>query len=313
MDDFVSVTARDYQDCLTRTPQVIETSRGPVEYAVHGQGPVLLSVHGSFGGHDQGLALAECFRKNGFTVVAVSRPGYLGTPLGRGTTPEAQADVLAALVEALDLGPVAVAGASAGGPPSYALALRHPELVTALVEIDSVSMRYARGEEMSRVEKVFFLSKPGLWFADWCMRRFPRSTIRGFLKSASTLTGNALEERAGHVVSDPDRLAFIQLMTGTMSHDWGRRKQGVLNDLAFLAGLDPMPVAGVRCPALVVHGDADGDVPFEHGRYAAQTMPDAELLTVPGGSHFGFWMSDAAQEVQARAVAWLKETLSRQK
>jgi len=36
-------------------------------------------------------------------VIAVSRPGYLGTPLADGETPEAQADLYAALLDTLGI------------------------------------------------------------------------------------------------------------------------------------------------------------------------------------------------------------------
>ena len=35
--------------------QIIQTSRGPIEYATAGEGPVVLGVHGSPGGFDQTL------------------------------------------------------------------------------------------------------------------------------------------------------------------------------------------------------------------------------------------------------------------
>jgi pimeloyl-ACP methyl ester carboxylesterase len=63
---------------------IMQTRCGPIEYAVLGEGPPLLSVHGAGGGFDQGLDLAESLARSGFRVIAVSRFGYLRTPLWRG-------------------------------------------------------------------------------------------------------------------------------------------------------------------------------------------------------------------------------------
>ena len=39
--------------------QVIETDCGPIEYAMFGEGHLVLVVHGIFGGFDQGLVIAR--------------------------------------------------------------------------------------------------------------------------------------------------------------------------------------------------------------------------------------------------------------
>jgi hypothetical protein len=51
------------------------------------------------GGCDQGLILARTIGETGYRFVALSRPGYLGTPLTAGRTPEEQADLYADLVD----------------------------------------------------------------------------------------------------------------------------------------------------------------------------------------------------------------------
>ncbi len=307
MGAYKKILAEDYQACLENPSRIIQTRMGPVEYAIRGEGPAVLSVHGGPGGYDQGLAVAECFRKNGFKVIAPSRPGYLGTPLGKATSPDGQAEILAALVEALGLETVLVVGASAGGPPSYALAQNHPEMVAALLEIDSVSLKYTKGNELSKTEEAMYLSKPGLWFMDWLMRHFPKTMVREFLKTESTLAGRDLAERTEHVVSTPNKLGFVQVMTKTMSDRWEERKLGVENDLNCLGGLDKMVLDKIVCPVLIFHGDADNDVPFFHAEYAKEAITGAELYTIRKGSHIGFWIADMAEEAQAYAVEWFRE------
>ena len=90
-------------------------------------------MHGAGGGFDQGLEFAQPLVQNGFCVVAMSRFGYLRTPLPTDASAAAQADAHACLLDALDIRRAAVVGASAGAPSSMQLALRHPDRTAALV------------------------------------------------------------------------------------------------------------------------------------------------------------------------------------
>ena len=112
---------------------LINTRCGPIEYQEAGTGTPLLMVHGSGGGHDQGMAFAGKLTKRGIRVIAVSRFGYLRTPMPENHAPEAQADAHVCLLDALGIATVAVLGGSAGGPSALQMAIRHPTRVSALV------------------------------------------------------------------------------------------------------------------------------------------------------------------------------------
>lgn len=307
MRSFVPVTAEDCKECIKHPSKVIETAVGPMEYSEKGEGPVLLSVHGGPGGYDQGLAISECFRLNGFRVIAPSRPGYLGTPLSSGQSLVGQADALAALLDALGLDRVAVLGASAGGPPTYLLAQNHPDRVAALVQLDSVCMRYTKADEISKAEQVLFLSKAGVWFIDFLMSHFPATMVKSFLQTESTLDRHEIHERVKHVVSDPAKLAMVEVLSHTMTVQYDQRKAGVENDLEIMRGIDRLPLDKIACPALIMHGDSDNDVPPAQAEYAAGAIAGAELHWIEKGSHMGFWLADCAEDVQKYAVEWLRE------
>ena len=61
--------------------RVVPTARGPIEVAEAGDGPLVLVVHGTGGGFDQGLNLARGLVGEGFRRIAVSRFSYLRTPM----------------------------------------------------------------------------------------------------------------------------------------------------------------------------------------------------------------------------------------
>ncbi|HEX8273108.1 MAG TPA: alpha/beta fold hydrolase [Longimicrobiaceae bacterium] len=72
---------------------------------------------------------------------------------------------------------------------------------------------------------------------------------------------------------------------------------------ALLRATDLRRGAGrVRVPVLLVYGGRDGIAPAAHGAELARLLPDAELVTVPGATHFSTASSPLATE---RAAAWL--------
>ena len=83
--------------------EIANTSAGEIEYVLKGEGPVVLFLHGGPGGYDQGLLESKTFNDGGFSVLSISRPGYLRTPLITGVTFEEQADAIEALLESLGI------------------------------------------------------------------------------------------------------------------------------------------------------------------------------------------------------------------
>ena len=83
--------------------QVLATRCGAIELQQAGEGQPLLMIHGSGGGHDQGMAFARALTQHGLHVIAVSRFGYLRTPRPADASPEAQADAHVCLLDALGI------------------------------------------------------------------------------------------------------------------------------------------------------------------------------------------------------------------
>ena len=118
-------------------PTIVKTRCGDIEYAEFGSGPAVLCLHGAMGGYDQSLTLARTVCAPAFRFLAVSRPGYLGTPLSSGKTAEEQADLCAALLDELKIEHVAAIAVSGGGPCALQFALRHPERCRGLVLVST--------------------------------------------------------------------------------------------------------------------------------------------------------------------------------
>lgn len=86
--------------------QIARTSRGVIEYALCGEGPTVILCHGTGGGYDRGLVLSRLL--HGLQGIAVSRAGYLHTPLETGSAPAELADAYAALLDWLHIEKAAI-------------------------------------------------------------------------------------------------------------------------------------------------------------------------------------------------------------
>ena len=78
---------------------LVATACGPIEYQEAGLGVPLLAVHGSGGGFDQGMAFAAPLAHRGIRVIAMSRFGYLRTPMPTDASAQAQADAHVCLLD----------------------------------------------------------------------------------------------------------------------------------------------------------------------------------------------------------------------
>ncbi len=138
---FTIRTVRQVRSALPPTGRFIEVPGARLHVVEHGRGPALLLVHGLAGNlchYSYGVfdALATQYR-----VVAVDRPGsgYSVRSTGASAALGAQADVMAALIDKLQLGRAVVVGHSLGGAVALALAQRHPQRVAALALVAPLS------------------------------------------------------------------------------------------------------------------------------------------------------------------------------
>lgn len=281
------------------SPCRVETSLGPVEYAAYGDGPPLLCLHGAMGGHDQSAILGRLLAPEGWRVLVMSRPGYLGTPLGGRETPEAQADLCASLLEYLDVGPTVVMAVSGGGPCALHLALRHPRLTRGLVLVSTCSGRIT--------ERL-----PLAWHILRLAARFPRlgSLMRPKAASPEQAVKRGFRDPASRraVMNAPEALVLFAELSAQTRSLLGERLAGTVNDVAVTRSRD-YPLEDVAVPTLVVHGTADPHVPFAaHGKQLAERIPGACLAALDGGGHAAiFSHSGEARQAVATFLAGLPE------
>lgn len=286
-----SITALPVQARLDAVrPRTVDLPAGRLEYADVGEGEVVLALHGALGGWDQALLLAMAGLSNwpSRRILAPSRPGYLGTPLETAVTPEAQADILAALIDRLGIDTVDVIAVSGGGPAAIQFAVRHPGRCRALILVSCCTGTLAVPPEYrGRFDRMVRMARhaPVRWLMTAIGRFAPGPAIR------QSIGDDALCRRT---LADPQAGPLIRALQRSTMSRLDRRMPGLVNDTANCAAIDRQPIDRVAAPVLVIHGTSDRVVPFSHAREVRDRLERVELLALPGGEHVALFTHLAA-------------------
>jgi pimeloyl-ACP methyl ester carboxylesterase len=239
--------------------EVVRANGLEVTYRRAGEGPPLVLAHGAVSDsrfwRPQLAGLSD-----DFTVVAWDEPGAgRSADVPDGFSLADYADCLAALIEALGLGPAHVGGLSWGGSVVQELYRRHPGLVTTLILADTYAgWRGSLSEEelSARVEhaRQALAASP---------ERFD-PTLPGLFSS------------------DPpdDAVALLAEMAADV------RPAAMRTQLSAMAEADLRDLLPrIAVPTLLVWGELDGRSPLSIARQFEQAIADATLVVIPGAGH----------------------------
>jgi pimeloyl-ACP methyl ester carboxylesterase len=279
------------------TGEIVSTACGPIEYGVAGDGPPVLFVHGAGGGYDQGLSFGQALAEAGFKVIAMSRFGYLRTPLPDDASEGAQADAHACLLDALGIARTAVVGGSAGAPSSLQFALRHPHRTDALVLlVPAAYTPRAEGEPAMpapRGTRLAFETALESDFLFWAAIRIaPRLLIGAILATPPELVEHASGDERARVDSILEQILPVSV-----------RRLGLLNDAAITSTLSRYELERIATPTLVLSVEDDLFGTYAAGRYTADHIPGARFVGYPTGGHV--WVGHQ-REIAAEIVAFLR-------
>ncbi|MEQ9006089.1 MAG: alpha/beta hydrolase, partial [Pseudomonadales bacterium] len=256
-----------------------------------------LAVHGAGGGFDQVLGALEPLTGSGLRVIAMSRFGYLGTPLPVDASAAAQADAHACLLDALGIDRAAVLGASAGAPSALLFAERHPQRATALVLlVPALYVPRQGGEAPVSVPpgtRALFATALRFDFLFWAAPRLARDAVlRGILATPPAVVAAASPAEQARVAQMIRQILPVR-----------PRRQGMLNDAAVLADIGRYDLESITTPTLLISAEDDLFGTCAIARYTAEHLPDARLVSYASGGHLWVGHHDA---VLAEIVAFLR-------
>lgn len=235
----------------------LDLSYGKIVYIGAGEGEVILSVHGIFGGCDQAYEnIKSRVGKN--RIIAPSRFGYLGSDIKGEGTPKEQAEAFNELLDSLRIDKVFVLGTSAGGTPAIRFALDYPERVKGLILFCSAMPVNEKPDKYLEYQ-----APPKLLLSNYAMylispfmpsiMRMPASTVKVIMPVAERKEGVLLDGK----LTNPDMERNF--------YDY--------------------PIEELKVPTLIVHSEDDNVASFVKVAAAKDRFPDLTLVTFPDGGH----------------------------
>ena len=266
--------AMERADALARQSELARTPQGAVEYAIEGEGPPVLVIHGAGGGFDQGLLLAEAVGGPGRRWISVSRFGYLRSPLPEDASTVAQAQALADLLTELEVEQVDVLAMSGGAPPALQLAARHPERVRSMVLLSPAPFTPFGGDVEGRpVPPAVYTAIAGSDVGFWVMKRLAPGTLRA-----------AFDARPELLEAAPEDTGFVDRLVDGFQPASGRLA-GLRNEIAAVDPQAAYDLEAIRAPVLVVHAADDRLNPVAIGEAIAARISGAKFLRYDTGGH----------------------------
>ena len=258
---------------------LLQTRCGPIEVQEAGTGIPVLAVHGSGGGHDQGMAFAGALAQRGIRVIAMSRFGYLRTPMPADASAAAQADAHACLLDALGIQKAAVVGGSAGAPSALQMAIRHPDRVSALVLLVPLAYKPpAQADSASPLPpwvESTMMRLLGSDFLFWAALKVARDpVIKVVLATPPELLTTATSPERARVNAMLDNILPVSI-----------RAEGLKSDTAVGKHLAPAPLESIRAPTLVISARDDRYGTYASAQYTASRISGAKFIGFNEGGH----------------------------
>ncbi|GAA2214449.1 alpha/beta hydrolase [Nonomuraea monospora] len=246
---------------------------GRLAYDVTGQGPLIVLAHGMGNGRSAFRHLTPLLTDAGYRVAALDIRGHGESSTGWPSyTRTDVAGDLAALIRHLG-GPAVVVGHSFSGGAATIVAARHPELVSAIVELGPFTRaqkidvggllsnsRHRKG--MLRLMGAAIFKSTGLW------KSYLDVAYPGVKPADYTAYVTALEAD----LRRPGRMAVVATMGQSAPADAGEH------------------LAGVRSPALIVMGAQDPDwadpEAEANGIVAGMAPGVGSVVMIEGAGHY---------------------------
>lgn len=246
-------------------PQLAVALQGP---AADGAAPVVLS-------HALGLdlqmwdGLAGQLAADRHPVLRYDHRGHGGSAVPAGPyTMDQLVDDAARLIREWGRGPVVWVGISMGGMVGQGLAIRHPELVRALVLANTTS-QYPEASRAVFDQRVAAVQRGG-------MAAIVESVLERYFSAAFRAAQPEVVAAFGAKVLHSDPVGYAASCRAVGGVDWLER------------------LGAIACPTLVIAGKLDVGAPVAMSQAIVERIPGAELVVFDDASHLSVVEQPAA-------------------
>ena len=241
----------------TYNAQTVALSYGDMTYVDSGEGEVILSVHGIFGGYDQAYDTCKDFCSD-YRIIAPSRFGYLGSDVSGDGTPAKQAEAYVELLDKLGIDKVHLLATSAGGSIAIRFALDYPERTRGLILYCSAMPLVEKPKKFAE-----YVGPPAFLCNNYAM----------FLLSPM------FEPIMG---MDPSTIYSMMPVND--------RKDGVVLDASttnpdMARNFEDYPIEDLQIPTLIFHAKDDKLASYSDTERAVSRFPDCTFVSFESGGH----------------------------
>jgi len=244
-------------------------------YDEQGSGDPLLLVMGLAADSAAWMFQLPDFARHYRTIVFDNRGvGRSAKPPGPYTIHE-MADDTAGLLDVLGIARAHVVGVSMGGMIAQELALRHPDRVRGLV----LACTYPEPDAEVERQREFSVAQFGGTVAADGEMRIDLTALDPML-----FFQHLLPRVFNQAFIDQELPKLMQLFSGALQY--GFSMEAILGQVAAVMGHRATErLHQIKARTLVITGDADLLIPPANSRVLAENIPNAKLVTIPGGSH----------------------------
>ncbi|MBO2448200.1 alpha/beta fold hydrolase [Actinomadura barringtoniae] len=246
-----------------------------IAYGTVGSGPLMIVPpawisHLELSWHDPAIRAFLTPLAARRTVVLYDKPGCgLSDPWPGRQTIDTNVQVLQAVADHLQHERFDLLGISTAAAASLAFAVRHPERVERLILYGG----YADGDQVASPQV--------------------RAAVLGMVRAHWGLGSDVLADIFMADAAADTKAHFARLQRGTATAEFACELLEQCYETSVEDQLDK-----VVTPTLVLHRRDDRAIPYRLGRDMASRIPGAQLVTLPGRSHFA-WAGDSASVVRA--------------
>ena len=274
-------------------------------YEVHGSGPPVVFIHGGYGGPISTLAppptdwldqLADRF-----TIITYDRRSC-----GRSTYPNSDytfddiVNDLSSLITNLQLTKPFLIGSSAGGPIAISYAASHQGEVSGLILPNTSARLWKHPDRIDLKglieERLEYLSQYGEGLTYELIQRQQAGPNKFTLSPSGpgpqtrSARINAIT-RAREVAAKLKSLPYAQHQSYVL---------GELRNLGAYLQVDLRPVTSeLIIPTLILHGDADSQVPYALGKELSLLIPNSTFVTIANAGHGLMSWPQTIQEIRS--------------